>query len=275
MDRKEKKVTNGGSAIGEAIGANLEHAVQNTIDAFLEDYACHLLRKTGFNPITEKTSKQLYLYDDLGNRYNFDGVIADESFHPLVLLESKYIRYKKHNRDKGSWICNAHSAVRKRYSSIRASVAVLAGSWSRPSLAMLRSYDVNCFVIPFEKITEFLAKRGIDFTWDEEDDAKAMTAWTKYRQLSIEEQYNIGVEMAEVVKDALCACLEKTLDNNRVREMKKVVIEILTSLGETKRFVFNTKNDAIDFLEHIELDREFDDATFLSIYDCPEEDTDE
>ena len=41
-----KKVTNGGSAIGEAIGANLEVAVQNAIDKILEDYTCHLIRNS-------------------------------------------------------------------------------------------------------------------------------------------------------------------------------------------------------------------------------------
>lgn len=266
-----KKVTNGGSAIGEAIGANLEMAVQDTIDKFLENYSCHLLRKTGYNPLTRKTSKKLYLYDEMGNRYDIDGVITDESMHPLILLESKYIRYKKHNRDKGSWICNAHTAIRKRYSSIRSSVAVLAGNWSRPSLAMMRSYDVNCFVVPFDKITLFLAQRGIDFTWDEADDEKAMAAWNQYKELSPAEQYAIGLEMVDVIKEGLYECLKAALDNNRIRTIQRIIVEILTSIGETRRFVFNTKDAAIEFLEGLDLDREFDDAVFLSVYDCPDD----
>lgn len=51
--------------------------------------------------------KKLLLYDNYGNDYNIDGVITDESMRPIILFESKDIRYKKHNRDKGSWICNA------------------------------------------------------------------------------------------------------------------------------------------------------------------------
>ena len=175
-----KKVTNGGSAIGEAIGSYMESVVQEYIADFLEDYQCHFLKETGRNPLTNKESKKLLLYDQFGNAYNIDGVITNESMQPLVLLESKYIRYKKHNRDKGSWICNAHSAIRKRYPSIRASIAVLAGSWSSSSLAMIESYGVNVFLIPFNYISSLLARKGINFEWAENDYDSALKAWNQY-----------------------------------------------------------------------------------------------
>ncbi len=75
---------------------------------------------------------------------------------PLIIFESKYIRYTKHNRYKASWICNAHSAIRKRYHSIRSSIAILAGNWSQPSLAMMKSFDIIIFIIPFEVISNLL-----------------------------------------------------------------------------------------------------------------------
>lgn len=71
-------------------------------------------------------------------------------------MEYKYIRYKKHNRDKGSWVCTAHNAIRRRYNSIRSSIAILAGSWSGSSVAMMKSQDINIFIIPFDKITTLL-----------------------------------------------------------------------------------------------------------------------
>ncbi len=150
-----KKVTNGGSAIGEAIGALLEEQVHNVFKEIEERNRVYFLTKYGKTK-SGKESKKLLLSDELGNEYNMDGIIIDEAGYPLMLVESKYIRYKKHNRDKASWICNAHSAVRKNYSSIRSSVAVLAGNWSSTSLAMLASYDVAYFMVPFNAISDIL-----------------------------------------------------------------------------------------------------------------------
>lgn len=266
----DKSVANGGSAIGEAIGHNMEVVLHKCIEDFLEDYSCHFLKESGYNPKTRKHSKKLLLYDDFGNDYNINGVITDESMRPLVLLESKYIRYKKHNRDKGSWICNAHSAIRKRYSSIRSSIAVLAGSWSKSSLAMIRSYDINVFLIPFDYIADILLARGIDFRWEEKEKEKAMTAWLAYDALPDSEKNKIGEEMVDLIKNKLYDFLKDLLDDSKTRELKAIAIEILTSKGEVKRYTFPTKEDAVEFLEQLSLDEEFQDSSLLTIYDIPE-----
>lgn len=263
-------VTNGGSAIGEAIGHYMEMVVQKHIENFLnENYNCHFIRQTGYNSITGKTSKKLLLYDEYGNDYDIDGLITDESMRPLVLLESKYIRYKKHNRDKGSWICNAHSAIRKRYSSIRGSIAVLAGSWSKSSLRMIASYDVNYFVIGFDKIADLLAEKGIDFRWEEKEYSKALLAWRQYCQLSEEEKLEIAVKMVDEIKDSLDGVLRDLLDENKAREVKKIAVEIKTTKGEYLRYVFNAVSEAIEFLETLSLDEEFNSTSMYTIFDIP------
>lgn len=262
-------VTNGGSAIGEAIGHYMEIVVQQYIEDFLEEYPCHVLRETGYNPITRKNSKKLLLYDSFGNDYNIDGIITNESMQPLVLLESKYIRYKKHNRDKGSWICNAHSAIRKRYPSIRASVAVLAGSWSKTSLLMIQSYDVNYFLIPFEFISELLREKDIDFNWGEKEYSKALLAWRKYEQLSEDEKMDIATKMVDSIKDNLFETLRTVLDDSIPREISKVIIEIKTSKGETMRISFDSSEEAIEYLESLQLNDIFNESSFISIFEPP------
>ena len=264
-----KKVTNGGSAIGEAIGSYMESVVQEYIADFLEDYQCHFLKETGRNPLTNKESKKLLLYDQFGNAYNIDGVITNESMQPLVLLESKYIRYKKHNRDKGSWICNAHSAIRKRYPSIRASIAVLAGSWSSSSLAMIESYGVNVFLIPFNYISSLLARKGINFEWAENDYDSALKAWNQYSCLSEEEKKGIAYDMVDSIKENLFSVLRNILDDNIARELQKVVVEIFTTKGETKRYVFESKEEAVEYLNNLIIDDEFEESSFVSIFDIP------
>lgn len=260
-----ENVANAGSAIGEAIGHHMEITLHNYIDTFLEDYSCHFLKEIGYNPKTNKCSKKLLLYDDFGNGYNIDGVITDESMRPLVLFESKYIRYTKHNRDKGSWICNAHSAIRKRYSSIRASIAVLAGNWSRTSLDMIRSYNINVFLIPFNHIAKILTTKGIDFNWEEKEKDKAILAWEKYDKLSSEEKINIAIQMVEIIKDQLFDYLRQLLDNSLLRELQAVIIEILTNKGEIKKYRFENRDQAIEFLERFSVEDEFKNDSLLTI----------
>ena len=69
-----------------------------------------------------------------GNVYQIDAVIYHADDRPIVIIDPKYIRYTKHNRDKGSWLCVAHYNLRKTHHSIRKSLAVLAGRWPEPSI---------------------------------------------------------------------------------------------------------------------------------------------
>jgi len=73
--------------------------------------------------LATKARKKLILTDQDGNDYEVDAVIVNRRFQPLVLLESKYIRYKKHNRDKASWICTAHTKLRAKFPTIRTSIS--------------------------------------------------------------------------------------------------------------------------------------------------------
>lgn len=258
-----KIVTNGGSAIGEAIGDLLEEQVHATFRKIEEENNIHFLTKHGKTK-AGKESKKLLLSDDLGNEYNMDGLIISENGYPLLLLESKYIRYKKHNRDKASWICNAHTAVRKHFPSIRASVAVLAGNWSSTSLAMLTSYDVSYFLIPFNSISSILNRYGVDFEWEENDYEKALKAWNDFSSLTDTQKEEIGTSMINIVKDDLIKFVKNTLDDTITREVKEIVIEIHSNKGETFTYKFDAIDEAISFLTDFEDD--FDESQFISIY---------
>lgn len=128
-------IANPGSALGEAIGALLEEEIHRILKPLAEASNCVYV-STGTSRIGK--SAKLILEDSDGNGYNVDSVIINHRFQPLVLIESKYIRYKKHNRDKASWICTAHTKLRERYGTVRKSIAVLMESWSKPSKRLLK-----------------------------------------------------------------------------------------------------------------------------------------
>ncbi len=261
-------IQNPGSAIGEAIGAEMEEALNVFLTELVERHGHHFLSKSP-NKNKDGAQKKLLMYDKFGTAYNIDAVIANESMQPIILIESKYIRYKKHNRDKGSWICTAHPAIRRRYESIRSSIAVLGGNWSSSSLAMMRSFDINIFLIPFKRICDLLATHGIDFDWDEKDRVTAIDSWDRYSALSDAQKSDIGVEMVNVIKNELEKLVLSILDDTIERQIERVMIELHSNLGEVKTYEFPTITQAIDFLNTAELKHVFITSDSLTLFDPP------
>lgn len=264
----EINIQNPGSALGEAIGAEMEKALNNFLETFVENLGYHFISKSVHsNPLARP--KKLLLFDKFGTAYNIDSVIADEAMRPIILLESKYIRYKKHNRDKGSWICTAHPALRRRYTSIRSSIAVLAGSWSSSSLAMMHSFDINIFLIPFQRICDLLGQYSIEFNWEEKDRVTAVTSWEKYFHLLPEEKSHIGQEMISLVKDDLSSLIQNILDDTTIRELRQISVELHSNLGEVRTYEFATLDQAVNFLNQHELQTLFITTDSPTLFDVP------
>ena len=125
---------------------------------------------------------------------------------------------------------------------------------------MIRSYDINVILVPFDNIAKILATKGIDFNWEEKEKEKAMLAWKKYDQLSHKEKIDIAIQMVDLIKDQLFDCLRQLLDNTLLRELQAVIIEILTNKGEIKKYRFENRDQAIEFLEKFSLEDELDES---------------
>jgi hypothetical protein len=87
-------VANPGSALGETIGALLEGEIHRILKPLAENSGCIYIATGPPSPTTGKPTK-LILRDEDDNEYNVDSVIINNRFQPLVIIESKYIRYKK------------------------------------------------------------------------------------------------------------------------------------------------------------------------------------
>lgn len=261
-------IQNPGSALGEAIGAEMEKALNAFLENLSDSAGCHFISK-GLGEGPKGRPKKLLMFDQFGTAYNIDSVIANQSMQPLILIESKYIRYKKHNRDKGSWLCTAHPAVRRRYASIRSSIAILAGNWSSSSLAMMKSFDINIFLIPFQRICDLLAEYKIEFDWDEKDRVTAIDSWNTYTRLSASKKTSIGTQMIDLVKRDLENTVLRILDDSIEREIDKVSIELHSNIGEVKTYQFPTIQAAVDFLNFEELKQVFITTDSLTLFDPP------
>ncbi len=182
-------VANPASAMGEAVGKLFETAI---VEGLREEVEAR-----------NHTIRAARLRNGSGNTYQIDAVIFDADDNPVIIIDPKYLRYTKHNRDKGSWLCVAHYNLRKTFPTIRKSIAVLGGRWSAPSKGLIQSFGVEILEVPFDKISNVMASRGIDFDWQESDRTTARAAWETYETIDDEERGKIAVEMTSDILEQL------------------------------------------------------------------------
>jgi len=257
-------VANPGSALGEAIGALLEAEIHRILKPLAEENG-YIYVTTG--PVSQRTGKatKLILTDSDGIGFNIDSVIINNRFQPLVLIESKYLRYGKHNRDKASWICTAHTKLRQRYSTVRRSIAVLMGKWSKPSKRLLQSFEVELFEISFDDICQTLKQHGINYRWAERDRQQAIESWRKFNELSDHSREQIAKELISSIKSKLRQALRVALDESVPRELDSVTLVIRSNRGETYRHVFPALDQAIGFMQSFDEERDMDNTSAPSL----------
>ena len=178
--------TNAAAAFGEEIGKLFEDAILKGLSDAVKSRGC--------------TIKPGKMENGTGNVYQIDAIVSDKDNNPLIIIDPKYIRYTKHNRDKGSWLCVAHYNLRKTFPTIRKSIAILAGRWSKPSVALIKSFGVEVFEIPFPFFVTALWERGIDFDWKENDRPAAAEALESFSELTNTQKLQV---MDEITSELL------------------------------------------------------------------------
>ena len=225
-----------GSALGEAIGKLIEAHLAASVRqvAKLFDHSVH----------------SVTLRNHLGNRHQVDTVISDSEDSPVVLIEPKYLRYKKHNWDKGSRLCIAHYSLRRTYPSIRKSIGVLAGEWTDASLRFVQSFGVETHRIPFNHIADILEQYEVQFRWGEKDAQTPAKAWQRFCQLSEREREEIAAAITAPVREPVRQSVERTLqsDPNAPKRIEAVELSVRTSEGEHLVYSFGSISEAIQRL---------------------------
>lgn len=236
-------VANHASTLGERVGKLFEEAVVRNVLPVVEEL--------GYTAAPEKMT------NGNNNKYQIDLVVKDGDGQPIILIESKYIRYKKHNRDKGSWLCTAHYNLKKTYPSIRKLTAVLAGNWSEPSLNMLRSFGVEPVRVKFEVFARVLRKYDIEFEWDEKDKETPRTSLEKFELLDDEQKHDIGNELVAGAIDALKNDIRNILGTETPPERRVSNVEVVlrTDLNESMVYEFSSVPEALRLLMQFTTDR--------------------
>jgi hypothetical protein len=244
------------SKLGEAVGHAVETEVQRIIQEVIEPHGL-FVDEGGARP-GKRESKNLLMINDTGTAYQIDLAVENKAGDPLIFVESKYIRYKKHNRDKASWTCVAHHKLRTTYPSVRKSIAVLMGQWSETSRKLMNSFGVELLVIPFSHMVKVLGDFGIEFDWPEDDNKIPRRSWAKWEKLSTTAKSEIARRILEpqaapirkLVLDAVEA------EDIAIKNIEKVELLLQTAQGEYFVKKFKSARDAAIYLLGLTRDTE-------------------
>lgn len=249
------RIASPGSALGEAVGLLIESEVVSAVRQVAGQLGFYA--DTGGPRPERRRGVQLTLANGVGNRYQLDCVVEDAEGRPVIIVESKYLRYKKHNRDKASWLCSAHYSLRKEHPSIRKSLAILSGNWSEPSKRFIGSFGIEIHEVPFATIVSTLNRYGIAFAWDEKDRATAASSWNAFCQLPKRDLRAIAEDTTKDVRPAVVASVEHTLaaDLTRLKEVTEVEVLLKTSYDEFFASRFETVTGAIKYLLDLQMDK--------------------
>jgi len=241
-------VKNTASALGEAVGKLIEDEIERVLRPICETLG-YVYDRGGPRPSTRR-GKTLRMLNASGNEYRLDAIIENPEGKPIVLLESKYLRYKKHNRDKASWTCASHYSLRKTHPTIRKSVAVLAGRWSEPSRAFLQSFGIELYHIDFQKMCSVLSNYNIKFDWPEDDQEIPNRGWETFGSLDQAARRSIGQRLVEPIRDALTSSIRTTLESGEDWPQHLGEVELLLKTDRNEYFTraFSNATDAMQFL---------------------------
>lgn len=244
MTSNARQVKNPASALGQAVGKLFEVAVVAGLRQEVEarGYTIHPARLT----------------NGTGNTYQIDAVVFDAGENPVIIIDPKYIRYTKHNRDKGSWLCTAHYNLRKTHRTIRKSIAVLAGRWSEPSKALIQSFGVEMLEVPFDGMVAVLGEHGISFGWAEKDPETPRVAWERFCRLEDDARAAIASDLTAGIIDRLRTAVTQVLDadiNSLPTRISGVEVLLKTDRDEMVLLPFDSVASALQAMTNLVSDR--------------------
>lgn len=236
---------NSASALGEAVGKLFEEAVRETLHSTVES--------RGYTIRPQK------LRNGTGNDYQIDAVIFDSDDQPVIMIDPKYIRYTKHNRDKGSWLCVAHYNLRKSHPTIRKSIAVLGGRWSAPSQALMRSFGVELFHVSFDHMASVLRTHEVEFDWPENAaEPTASASLDVFENLNDDVRTTIRQEFVSEIAEHLRQEVAQVLDtdvNTIGSRVNEVEVLLKTNQGEMILSSYSQVTDALAAMTRLVSDR--------------------
>ncbi|MXZ06976.1 MAG: hypothetical protein F4Y75_05650 [Acidimicrobiia bacterium] len=209
-------------------------------------------------PVEERshTIEPQRMVNGTGNVYQIDAIISNSTGKPIMILDPKYIRYKKHNRDKGSWLCVAHYNLRKTYPTIRKTTAVLAGNWSKTSLDLIDSFGIEVITQEFSTMVEILGEYGIEFDWAEKDRTTPANSLAAFNRLRRGDKVSLAHSLTDGIMPKLTSSVLDVIEGTSESVRSRVTqVEVLLKTDRQEMLllkygsVADTISGLVDFMD--------------------------
>jgi len=156
---------------GQIIGDLLEEIVLPQLQAYCDARGLYLDKK---GKRAARSGSKVSWQDRYKNFHDLDFVIESGGSdgvrgRPVAFIEAAWRRYTKHSRAKAQEIQGAVMPIAEQHSWDKPFLgAILAGVFTRDSLAQMRSCGFETILMPYDSIVEAFASVGIDARFDEE-----------------------------------------------------------------------------------------------------------
>lgn len=233
---------------GQIIGEVLEAAVIPFLERFAADHDLYLDKK---GPRPCRGGKKCTWLDLNKNKHDLDYVLErggspDRVGMPAAFIETAWRRYTKHSKNKAQEIQGAIEPLADTYQTCHQfKGAILAGEFTEPSLAQLRSLGFTLLYFPYETVVRVFRKFGIDASSEEDTpDDELQEKVDAFERLSPKKKRALAAALAKS-RQADVENFIKALSVSVSRQIDRIVI--LALHGEQREV--STINDAIRFIE--------------------------
>jgi hypothetical protein len=224
---------------GQIIGDVLEKAVEPVVSIQAKKHHLYLDKK---GPRACRKGAKLSWSDVNGNTHDLDFVLErggsdDIQGSPAAFIEVAWRRYTKHSRAKAQEIQGAiMPLLEKHHRSAPFLGAVLAGVFTEPSLAQLKSLGFTILYIPTASIVKVFSKFGIDADMDESTpDEEFQRQVDRYEALSSDQKNSLAdallnehQEDVKVFSDALEKVLSRQIERIIILPLHGRLVEFAT-----------------------------------------------
>ncbi len=152
---------------GRAFGQRLGKLIEDEIHRIVQDS----LYGTEFEFIPKEQLADLH-----GKLCTHDGLVVDREGHPYAVIESKVIQKAKHATEKAAKLAREHPDMKRAHSTLRSSIAVLAGDFTPEPLRMVEASGASLLFIPQDHLVSACHDYGIRILWKDRDAAKSAVA---------------------------------------------------------------------------------------------------
>jgi hypothetical protein len=191
-----RKIKSPAAALGETVGRLVEEAIRKAVEEIVKSYGL-------------KISETKRLKDIVGVEFEIDmPILKDEKL--VALIDVKYLKYKKHARDKGSWVVVAHSRLRATYPEIKRSLVILAGpGWTKGAVRMISTSCIDVISLDPKLVNDIFAEYEINLMWEEKNAETPKISWERLQKLLGEEEKLEEIKKRIIEKSGIKGLLEQ------------------------------------------------------------------